>query len=146
MGLSRQEYWSGVPLPSPDLHLDGATYQHWSLIEGRSQAVLAGEPQILLSVTYSPSWGYLGLASSPTIGHDCREKREAAQKNGGLPWWSNGSNPPSNAGDVDSIPGQGTKIPHGGRQLSPGATTTEPMLHKKRTSGAATREKPACRN
>ena len=32
--------------------------------------------------------------------------------------------PPSKAGDVGSIPGQGTKIPHEG-QLSLGATTTE---------------------
>ena len=23
MGFSRQEYWSGLPLPSPDLQLDG---------------------------------------------------------------------------------------------------------------------------
>ena len=35
--------------------------------------------------------------------------------------------PPSNAGDTGSIPGQGTKIPHAARQLSPWATTTEPM-------------------
>ena len=36
-------------------------------------------------------------------------------------------NPPSNAGDVGSIPGQGTKIPHATGQLSPHATTTEPV-------------------
>ena len=30
---------------------------------------------------------------------------------------------PSNAGDVGSIPCQGTKIPHAARQLSPRATT-----------------------
>ena len=29
------------------------------------------------------------------------------------------------AGDADSIPGQGTKIPHAAEQLSPHATTTE---------------------
>ena len=34
-------------------------------------------------------------------------------------------NPPSNAGDVDSIPGQGPKIPHAVGQLSPCTTTTE---------------------
>ena len=34
-------------------------------------------------------------------------------------------NLPSNAGDVGSIPGQGTKIPHAAGQLSPRATTTE---------------------
>ena len=34
-------------------------------------------------------------------------------------------NPPYNAGDVGSIPGQGTKIPYAMGQLSPHATTTE---------------------
>ena len=34
-------------------------------------------------------------------------------------------NPPSNAVDADLIPGQGTKIPHAERQLSPGSTTGE---------------------
>ena len=34
-------------------------------------------------------------------------------------------NPPYNAGDVGSIPGQGTKIPHAVGQLSLRATTTE---------------------
>ena len=36
-------------------------------------------------------------------------------------------NPPSNAGDVGSIPGQGTKIPHASGQLSPHAL--EPACH-----------------
>ena len=34
-------------------------------------------------------------------------------------------NPPSNAGDVGSIPGQGTKIPHTVGQQSPHTATTE---------------------
>ena len=34
-------------------------------------------------------------------------------------------NPPANAGDVGSIPGRGTKIPHASGQLSPCAITTE---------------------
>ena len=38
-------------------------------------------------------------------------------------------NPPSNAGDTGSIPDQGTKIPHAVGQLSPGATTAEPVHH-----------------
>ena len=42
-------------------------------------------------------------------------------------------NPPSNAGDTGSIPGQGTKIPHAAGQLSPRVATTEPMC-----SGACT--------
>ena len=36
-------------------------------------------------------------------------------------------NLPCNAGDVSSIPGQGTKIPHAMEQLSLLATTTEPV-------------------
>ena len=34
-------------------------------------------------------------------------------------------NPPSDAGDTGSIPGQGTKFPHAMGELSPCATTTE---------------------
>ena len=47
-------------------------------------------------------------------------------------------NPPSNAGDVGSIPGRGTKIPHATRQLSPHATTREKPVHHN--------EYPACHN
>ena len=39
-------------------------------------------------------------------------------------------NPPSNAGDGDSILGQGTKNLHAGGQLSLYAITTEPMPNK----------------
>ena len=38
-------------------------------------------------------------------------------------------NPPCNAGDAGSIPGQGTKIPHAIEQLSQRASTTEPLSH-----------------
>ena len=38
-------------------------------------------------------------------------------------------NPPYNAGDASSIPGQGTKIPHATGQLSLRATTTELVRH-----------------
>ena len=38
-------------------------------------------------------------------------------------------NPPSNAGDVVSIPGQETKIPHAAGQLSPHITATELSRH-----------------
>ena len=44
-------------------------------------------------------------------------------------------NLPYNAGDVGSVPGQGTKIPHATGQLSPRTTTT--------SSRASTRE-PVC--
>ena len=46
-------------------------------------------------------------------------------------------NQPSNAGDVGSIPGLETKIPHAAGQLSLCATTTEPT-HRK--------EEPMCHN
>ena len=35
-------------------------------------------------------------------------------------------NPPSNAGDVGSIPGWGTKIPHASGQISLSTATTDP--------------------
>ena len=38
-------------------------------------------------------------------------------------------NLPCNAGDVGSIPGQGTKIPQAAEQLSPCPRTTEPTHH-----------------
>ena len=41
-------------------------------------------------------------------------------------------NPPSNAGDLGSIPGQGTKILHAMGQLSPHTTTIEPTHLNKR--------------
>ena len=39
-------------------------------------------------------------------------------------------NPPSNAGDAGLISSQGTRIPRAMGQLSPCATTTEPMLSR----------------
>ena len=41
-------------------------------------------------------------------------------------------NPPSKAGDVGSIPGRGTKIPHASGPLSPRASTREPACHNYR--------------
>ena len=38
-------------------------------------------------------------------------------------------NLPCNAGDVGSIPGWGTKIPHAAGQLGSCATTIEPVCH-----------------
>ena len=38
-------------------------------------------------------------------------------------------NLPCNAGNTGSIPSQGTKTSHGREQLSPQATTTEPIYH-----------------
>ena len=59
-------------------------------------------------------------------------------------------NPPSNAGDVGSIPGRGTKIPHAMGQLSLLAATTEPACSgahvSQLESTCATTTEPACRN
>ena len=52
-------------------------------------------------------------------------------------------NPPSNAGDAGSIPGQGTKIPHAAGQLSPSATTTEPAHSRAITREAHTAQQRA---
>ena len=52
-------------------------------------------------------------------------------------------NLPSNAGDLGSIPGRGTKIPHAMGQLSLNATNTEPACS--RGHGTAG-EKPAQHN
>ena len=41
----------------------------------------------------------------------------------GLPWCPVIKNLPSNARDMDSIPGQGLRIPHAMRQISPCAAT-----------------------
>lgn len=41
----------------------------------------------------------------------------------GLPWWSVVKNPPSNAGDLGSIPDWITKIPQATGQLNPCSTT-----------------------
>ena len=53
-------------------------------------------------------------------------------------------NPPSNAGDVGSIPGGGAKIPHAVGQLSPHSATTEPACSW--SPCATTREKPVRHN
>ena len=60
-------------------------------------------------------------------------------------------NLPSNAGDAGSIPGQGTKSPHAVQQLSPCATTTEPVhnqrsLHAIMKSLRITMKDPSCHN
>ena len=52
-------------------------------------------------------------------------------------------NPPSNAADKGSIPGQGSKIPPSAGQLSFSATTSEPTLW---SPYVATREMSSCHN
>ena len=52
-------------------------------------------------------------------------------------------NPPSSAGDVGSIPGWGTRIPHAAGQLGPHATTAELACHNRRACVPQTTE-PVC--
>ena len=49
-------------------------------------------------------------------------------------------NLPSNAGDVGSIPGQATNIPHALGQLSPNTTTREVGVLQQRPSTAKTKQ------
>ena len=42
-------------------------------------------------------------------------------------------NPPANTGDMGSIPGQGTRVPHAVEQLSPSATTRESLCCNERS-------------
>ena len=53
-------------------------------------------------------------------------------------------NLPCNAGDVSSIPGQGTKIPHALGQLSLCANTMEPMGPQLERSLRAATKEPTC--
>ena len=58
----------------------------------------------------------------------------------GLPWWFCGiKNPPSKAGDVGSVPGLGTKIPHAVKQLRLCAAAA-------RESHVSQKKKPVHRN
>ena len=53
-------------------------------------------------------------------------------KGGDFPGGPVAKNPPSNAWDMGSIPGQGTKIPHAAGLLSPHAATRErPTGHQR---------------
>ena len=49
---------------------------------------------------------------------------------GNFPGGPMAKNPPSNTGDAGLIPGWGIKIPHAAGQVSPHATTTDPVCHK----------------
>ena len=50
-------------------------------------------------------------------------------------------NPPCNAGDIGSIPGPGTKIPHAAEQLSPCTTTGEFICYNERFPRATSKTK-----
>ena len=58
------------------------------------------------------------------------EKRAIKKlKTGDFPGGPVVKNLPCNAGDTCSVPGQGNKLPHALKQLSPHAVTPEPMHH-----------------
>ena len=50
-------------------------------------------------------------------------------------------NPPYSAGDTGLISGQGTKIPHAVRQLSPHATTKNPGIQLRPTAAKLKKKK-----
>ena len=58
-----------------------------------------------------------------------KQKKKKKKKPGNISGGPVVKNPPCNAGDVGSVPGQGTKIPHAVKEPSPQATTPEPACH-----------------
>ena len=67
----------------------------------------------------------------------CSSKREGLED---FPHGPVVKNPLSDTGDVGSIPGWGTKIPHAMGQISPRATTTEPVGLNERALAPQTTE------
>ena len=67
----------------------------------------------------------MNLFTKQKLSHRCRK-----QTYGDFPGGPVIKNPPSNAGDMASIPGRGTKIPHAMGQLSPRTTAREPKHRK----------------
>ena len=84
MGFSRQEYWNGLPFPSPGDQIPGLLHYR-QIIYHMSHLILAsvsyiGKPQqgaVLVSLPYSPSW-VVRVRLSPCGPH----KGTLAQKSG----------------------------------------------------------------
>ena len=79
------------------------------------------------------------------------EKKSVKRDKGDFPGGLVVKNLSCNAGDVGSIPGPVTNIPHAPGQISPSAATTEPSRHNYRahvlwSPRTTIREKPAHRN
>ena len=74
-----------------------------------------------------------------------KTKNKAEQQNcaaGNFPGGPVVKNPPSNAGDAGSIPGQGSKIPYATGQLSPPTAISEPACHNQREAPLLQRKIP----
>ena len=84
-------------------------------------------------IGYRVFWGREGVSNFPDIHLQGkvvpRGQGNLREKSTGVMDFPGGpvvKNLPSNAGDMGSIPGRGTKIPHAVGQLSPCTATTEP--------------------
>ena len=56
MGFSRQEYWSGVPLPSPRSFLNGSIYPNFQIIAMQNTKTLIFPYNSLLSKNAKSAW------------------------------------------------------------------------------------------
>ena len=118
------------------LHWPGSCLQKSSW-ESRGSATLTGSPLIVRKCSgfstkccsYHDQGAVLGRGGDSTPPHTFRSvwgertHTEIRKEERGIPGEPVFNNPPSNAGDAGSIPGQGTKIPHTTGQLSLHATT-----------------------
>ena len=101
MGFSRQEYWSGLPFPSPgDLPNPGIEPGSPAL---QTDALLSEPPGKPITPSYA-----------------------LKKKPGGLPWWFSGWEY-AYQGTGHKFDPWSRRIPHASGQLNPCATTTEPM-------------------
>ena len=94
----------------------------WAVGLRRSTRGLASKRRL----TWPQSWVQLGGSARYSLGSHTKKVLTDFPRGPVV------KNPPSNAGDAGSIPGQGTKIPHAMGQLSPQATIREPACHNYR--------------
>ena len=109
MGFSRQECWRGLPCPPP-----GDRFR-CPISSSEFSVVLVPLRRINLSLISISQWRFTILCKNLQTANKGQCKIVVL----GLPWCPVVKNPPSNTGDVGSIPGLGTKIPHATGQLSP---------------------------
>ena len=134
MGFSRQEYWSGLPFPSPgDLPDPG---------------IEPGSPTLEADALTSKPPGTIDtcllelnqFAVHLKLTHHCQstilQYKINIFKKGNFPGGPVVKNPPANAGDLSSIPGQPSLVPQllSPRATTREATTTRPHTTIKRTS------------